>query len=739
MQKVSKAYKKSMKSSLRERAFIMLSFGLVNQEAQSHASVDNGNYAYFSNKDNLFIEHTDELVYATLEENFTRVDGSQMFLPRESVGRFADTGLVSKNLVSSANVVMTISLNTDAMDIKGLSINFGENYPTNFTVETSDGTVWTYTGNNKADWHSEDVYEDTTFLKITFTAMKNPQSRLRIYSIKFGYGLVYYNDSIMDSKLESYVSPIGSDVPQIDFSVQLKNYDHYFNVDNPKSAINYLETGQEMDIKYGYQLPDSDEIEWVQGGHLLCSEWESDDNTATIRCQDIFRNMDSEYIKGVYSSQGVSYYSLAQAILSDAGITDYYLDPRLQNLYTKNPMPIVKHKEALQIIANACRCTLDQSRLGSIRIKSSFVPEAHATANSQTSFSKVAAITDKTVKDEYATLATDYTPVDGGVYFTPRTGSATKSTGFVSNAVSNANCTFSTNPKVTITLDAIRAYYGLTLTFGHAIPAEFKLRTYNNGTAVAEYTIGSAEISKVTTVVQDFDDFNKLEIEFTKTAKPNSRIVLNNFSLSEVTDFTMERKDMTSSPKAIKQELIKEVIVPCYSYQQGNKEENLVNEEVEVTAGDVVTYYIQDASYGYRPLMDEVEGRAQVVEWGNYYVKLKFLVTGSYRLEVQGYRYKIVEKYATKTLNSKGKTIKWANPLISDMTMAQDLCNWLYDYYKSGIEYEYNTRGNPEIDATDIVYQENEFRDDMKVTVYRHTIGFKQSFSGKVVARRIGG
>lgn len=42
MQKVSKAYKESMKSSLRERAYIMISFGLVNQEAQAKATVDNG-------------------------------------------------------------------------------------------------------------------------------------------------------------------------------------------------------------------------------------------------------------------------------------------------------------------------------------------------------------------------------------------------------------------------------------------------------------------------------------------------------------------------------------------------------------------------------------------------------------------------------------------------------------------------------------------------------------------------
>ena len=73
------------------------------------------------------------------------------------------------------------------------------------------------------------------------------------------------------------------------------------------------------------------------------------------------------------------------------------------------------------------------------------------------------------------------------------------------------------------------------------------------------------------------------------------------------------------------------------------------------------------------------------------------------------------------------------------MQMATDLVEWLADYYTSGIEYEYDTRGNPEIDVTDMVFQENEFYPDMKVNIYRHTIGFNQAFSGRVTARRIGG
>lgn len=740
MQKVSKAYKESMKSSLRERAYIMISFGLVNQEAQAKATVDNGSYAYYSNKDNIFGEHIDDTVYATLEEEFTKVDGSMFFLPRATEGgRYYDTGIVSDKLVSEARCEVVISLNTIATDFKGLTINFGENYPVDFDIVGSTGQTIEFRGNTKSKWSTEEVLENTTYIKLVFYKMKNPQSRLRIYSIMFGYGLVYYNDSVMSSALDCYVSPIGADVPQFDFSVTLKNYDHYFNVDNPNSAINYLETGQEMDIMYGYQTPGSDTIEWIQGNHLWCSEWESDDNTATIRCQDIFRNMDGEYVKGLYSATGKSYYALAEEILKDAGISEYYIDPRLKKLYSNNPIPRVKYKEALQIIANACRCVLTQSRDGKVQIKSNFMPSASIATNGEETYSNAANVLTDTPKVEYATLAGNYTPTDGTMFFLPRNGKAALTTGYVSKEISGANGTFTKNPVVTITMEAIRAYYGLKLVFGTALPAAFTIRTYKGGEPVNEYPVEKDEINITSIILRDFDDFDVMKIEFTKTAEPYNRIVLNYFSLSDVVDFTMNRRDMTSSPKAIKQELIKEVIVPCYTYQENNREENLVYEDIDVVAGEVETYYIQDPSYGYKVKLDEVEGKATVVAWSNYFVTIKFNVTGSFKLEVQGYRYKIVEKYATVSLNARGKTVKWKNPLISNTTMANELAAWLADYYTAGIEYEYDTRGNPELDATDIVYQENEFHDGMRVNIYRHTVNFKQAFSGRVTARRIGG
>lgn len=739
MQKVSKAYKESMKSSLRERAYIMLSFGLINQEAQAKARIGDGDFAYFSNTSTLFSERTDMTSYATLEEDFTKVDGSMLFLPRRNDSdAYLDTGLVGNKLLSEAQYELTINLNMAATDFKGITINFGENYPVDFDMKSSSGQTIEFRGNTESVFSTEEVLENTTYVKLIFYSMKKPQSRLRIYYIRFGYGLVYYNDSVIGSSLESYISPVGADVPQIDFSVQLKNYDHYFNVDNPKSAINFLETGQEMEIYYGYQLPNSEEIEWVKGNHLLCSEWESDDYTATIRCQDIFRNMNSEYFKGLYVSAGKSYFDIAKEVLQDAGYSEYYIDPHLKTLFTKNPLPRVQHREALQIIANACRCVLSQTRNGLIQIKSSFTPEASVSSNGETEFSQVGNILNEDTKAEYASLATNYTVANGGMYFLPRDNSGGLNTGYVSSAISDENGNFATNPVVTIVQEAACMYYGVKMVFGHALPAAITIRTYREGELVTEYEVDE-EITQRLVILHDFDDFDTMKIEFTKTAEPYNRIVLNHFAFGDITDFTMTRNDMTSSPKAIKQELVKEVIVPCYSYQSGTAEESLVSEDTTVTAGTTETYYIGEPSYGFRATLNDSSDNVSIVAWGNYYITLKFNVTGTFRLDIFGHRYKIVERYAVKTLRSRGSTIKWENPLISDMEMAQDLAEWLGEYYSAGIEYEYNTRGNPEIDANDVVYQENEFHEGMKVNIYRATITFNQSFSGKVTARRIGG
>ena len=572
MHKVSKAYSDGMKSSLRERGYIKLTFGLINREAQGHATLRPADLIEYANTEDLFTEEPQIKNYATLEENYAKVDGNMYFLPREgSDANYYNAGLVSAKLVTESEFSLTVDLNITPVDFKGLTIDFGDNYPVDFDITTDSGSTKQYRGNTQGVFVTEDVFERTSGITLTVYAMRHPHNRVRIRSIQFGYGLVYRNEAVLSSTLDSHISPIGTEIPQINFSVTVKNYDKYFDVDNPTSAIHFFETGQLMDIHYGYQLPGAG-IEWIQGNRLLCSEWEADGATATIRCQDVFRNMDTEYYFGSYNAAGVSYYDLAVDVLRVAGVTDYIIADRLKTLYTKNPLPRVKCKEALQIIANACRCILTQTREGVVEIK------------------------------------TD----------------------------------------------------------------------------------------------------------------------------AEVTDFTMTKADMTTSPKAIKTEVAKEVIVPCYSYQAGTEQSAVVDEEIEVEAGESVTFYTKEAAHDYSTTV------GTITESGSYYVTIKFPAAGTFRVSIKGYRYTVTERQVRVNLRDRGKTVRWENPLVSDIDMASDLAQWIGGYHTASVEYEYSTRGNPEIDVMDVIYQDNDFREGMQVMVYKSKLNFNQAFSGEVAVRRLG-
>lgn len=579
MQQVSDAYKESMKSTLREQAYIRVSFGLFNQEAQANSTVSDGDYAYFSNADNLFVNHSYESTYATLEENFMRVDGSMRFLSANST---YDSCLVSEKLVSEAPCTVVIQMNSGVIDFKGMTIDFGDNYPVDFDVKTDSGQTLEVRGNSDSQWITDEAFLGATTVTMTFTAMKNPKSRLRIYSIMFGFGMKFDNTTIISANQSSYTSLISEALPQIDFSVQLENYNHAFNLDNPTSVINYLESGQPVKVEYGYKSPGANEIEWIPGGVFECAEWEANDTSATIKCQDTLRNLAGEYYKGkAYDrASAVTLYSMANEVLQFAGVDGYYIDDSLKNVRSYLPVPRVSCREALQIIANAACSMIEYDRNGHI-----------------------------------------------------------------------------------------------------------KIRPLSN----------------------------------------------------DVIDFTMEKSDMLSSPKTVKQEQIRDLYVSWFKYNYNSEETKSVlftQDSITVEKDQIETFLLDDPSYLFSIRLDGSVGKAVLKESGVYYVTVRFLASGTYKLEILGRKYQWVEKKFVKHISDKGKDIEWSNPIISKESDAERLANWLASYYALPVEYEYDTRGNPELDTTDLIKQENEFRPGMTVIPYNQTLKYSQGFSGHIIARR---
>ena len=199
--------------------------------------------------------------------------------------------------------------------------------------------------------------------------MSVPNNRVRIDYIQFGLGLEYDDEWILEANSKTSLSAINDDLPESEFSITLNNDEQIFNVDNPASEINFLESGQRMNVVIGYML-DNGKVEWLQMHSLYVYEWSASDEKATIKAVDVLKFLSDDYYKGQYYETGITLYDLAVLVLEDAGVAqeDYYLDTYLKKITVYNPLPNVRHKEALQIIANAGRCVLDYDRYGRIRI-----------------------------------------------------------------------------------------------------------------------------------------------------------------------------------------------------------------------------------------------------------------------------------------------------------------------------------------------------------------------------------
>ena len=69
---------------MRNRGYIRATIGIVNSEAQENIeSSKANNLAYFSNVIKPFKGYVVDKPYATAEENYSKIDGTMYFLPKE--------------------------------------------------------------------------------------------------------------------------------------------------------------------------------------------------------------------------------------------------------------------------------------------------------------------------------------------------------------------------------------------------------------------------------------------------------------------------------------------------------------------------------------------------------------------------------------------------------------------------------------------------------------------------------
>lgn len=733
----SQAYKEVMRNKYRDPlSYIRVTIGVINQEAQSSAYVPHPeNYTYYSNLKWPLDNYQVQELYATCDQDYTAVDGSMYFLPRAREDVVLNQGIVSEELPGSIEIQFPIRY-----DIKGLTVEFGRAYPVDFRIESDNKTV-EIAGNATEHFVTEEIFEGATFLRFVPASMANGQSRFRIHQLTMGIGIYFDNRKILSATKKEHISPVMEELPALDFDMTIDNKDRAYDVENEESTVNFLETGQEVKVLYGQEL-DNGTVEWLPGATVYLREWSADDEEMSFSATDRFEDLDGTYYRGRYHPEGISLYDLAVDVLKDAGVDSrtYWLDNYLKDVSVCNPMPVVSHKEALQLIANAGRCILYQDRSGNIFMKSSFVPDMEAASDNEAYFSHAGAVLDKKAKQSYAMTARDYTDVQPTQYFLPRqeTGKAYLNTGYISEAAAGADGTFAVNPAVEISLEARYKCFGLTLEFGRNNPDTVIFHASLAGELREDYMVSG--LTAMTVISHEFPEFDRLVLEFTKGC-PYNRVILNNIIFGDSTDYMLEYgHELTKTPKGTQLPKVRELHVVRTFYSQGVEVKELAKETVTVSAADNrYTIYFSAPSYDLSCTITEPQAgqTAVIVDSSNYYATVELTgVTGACEVLITGREYIVTQARVSRRLNPTGRLEQWENPLVSDVVHAADLADWVGDYMRADREYDLQYRGEPRIDANDIAFLENKYVPGLLLRVYDHTLKFNGALSGTIKARR---
>ena len=370
MKVVSNEFKEVMNQNIRPTTQFQARLEMIDRSVEGDATVDTPGATHFSTG---VFDDVHEGDYATFEENFFRVGSTQRILPDEN---YIQNGYVSsvgcdENGVFQEIPTVEVTFNK-AQSFIGMTYEFAYAYPTQIRVTYYlDGKkqgqfVSIPAGLSFVDYeHRLSEFDRITF---EFLKMSEPNRRLRISRISFGYEKKFEMTDILSVNHTLSIDPLSSSLPYEKLTMTVNNIGKDYNPDNPQGSWVYFTNGQPLSIRYGVQVGDS--IEWTDAGKLYLSDAPTvDANSASFEAVDMISTLTDVYNKGVWSENGTDLYSLAYRVLGDAGVTNYILPDSLKSITTYAPLPILPHRECLQMIANAGECVLYTNPQGAVVIE----------------------------------------------------------------------------------------------------------------------------------------------------------------------------------------------------------------------------------------------------------------------------------------------------------------------------------------------------------------------------------
>ena len=321
----------------------------------------------------------------TLDQARRPMPDTQKLASRYQVGwwgqRFAGIGGVF------AEPYPTLTVTHTPRPVHSLKV-VGENqfseYPVDFTIRLRDGLgallhEEIVTGNDLLTWSKafDAPVLDVTSQELEVRKWSHEGRQVKILEFFTSVQETYYRDDIVEIRLleEREVSqgslPVGN-ISANEVSIRLVNDDGKFDIDNNRSPLwRLLKPNRRIRVWLGVEI--GGEHEWVPLGVFWSSDWDSPDDSleAQVRARDKMEHLGQSVYRTSEAEQSVSAAALFQTILEDAGLKEdeYEIDEGLQDIIIPWAwMPVVSHREALRLLAEATMSVVYCDRAGRVRV-----------------------------------------------------------------------------------------------------------------------------------------------------------------------------------------------------------------------------------------------------------------------------------------------------------------------------------------------------------------------------------
>lgn len=367
MKTVSKEYKEVTNQIIRPTSLFQASLEMIDRSVESDATVITSEKMPFSTG---VFDKAHECDYITFEKDFFKVGSDLRILPDSN---YLKNGYVSsvtcdENCIFQEIPILEFKF-VGVRSFIAMSYQFSRAYPTRIRVTYYlDGVQQGQfvSTPDSLDFIDEDnhIY-DCDRITFEFLEMSEPNRRLRIARMMFGYEKKFTMGDIISVNHTISVDPISTSLPHEKLAIKVSNLDKDYNPDNPQGTWVYFANGQPLSVLYGVKI--GDRTEWVEAGQLLLSDAPTvDGNSANFEAVDLLSTLTNTYYKGLWRPDGISLYDLAVDVFADAGVTNYSLPESLKDIKTMAPLPLIPHRECLQLIANAGECVLYTNSRGAI-------------------------------------------------------------------------------------------------------------------------------------------------------------------------------------------------------------------------------------------------------------------------------------------------------------------------------------------------------------------------------------